>query len=116
MAKKGEKILKLRAKLLLKLVKAWVSLEKITSLQDKDIEGTMGHLLFSKKHIVPPTVLSTIVDEATNQISYEYCEPDVHVSRRKAMVFADSGKVDHEGKYSIFGQIITKLQSDYPAM
>jgi hypothetical protein len=25
------------------------------------------------------------------------------ISRRKAMVFADEGKVDHEGKYTIFG-------------
>lgn len=76
----------------------------------------MAYLLFSKKNIVPSTVLSKIVDEATNQISYEYCEPQVTVSRRKAMVYADSGKVDQEGKYTIFGQVITTLQEDYPEM
>ena len=27
----------------------------------------------------------------------------VKISRRKAMEFADEGKVDHEGKYTIFG-------------
>ena len=103
MAKTGEKLLKMRAKLLLKLVKAWVSLEKIASLDDKEVEGTLAHLLFSNKHLIPPTVLSTIVDSAVESVGYEYCEPGVSVNRRKAMNFAESGKVDHEGKYSIFG-------------
>jgi hypothetical protein len=31
---------------------------------------------------------------------------EVSVSRRKAFNYADSGKIDHEGKYSLFGQII----------
>lgn len=30
------------------------------------------------------------------------------------MVFADSGKVDHEGKYTMFGQIITQLKDTCP--
>lgn len=109
MAKKGEKLLKMRAKLLLKLVKAWVNLNEITSLDGKDVEGTLAHLLFSNKHLVPSTVLSKIVDEAIDQVGNEYCEPDISVNRRKAMNFAESGKIDHEGKYSIFGQIIVAL-------
>lgn len=38
------------------------------------------------------------------------------MSRRKAMVFADSGKVDHEAKYSMFGQIIKQLAESNPDM
>ena len=38
------------------------------------------------------------------------------VSRRKAMVFADEGKVDHEGKYTIFGQVMKQCLTDSPDM
>ena len=38
------------------------------------------------------------------------------MSRRKALVYADSGKIDHEGKYSLFGQIIQQLAQNRPDM
>ena len=49
-----------------------------------------------------PSITNKIVNEMLDQIdsgSMVY----LSVSRRKAMVFADEGKVDHEGKYTIFG-------------
>jgi hypothetical protein len=59
--------------------------------------------------LVPPTVLSKIVDKTCEEVDGGYSR-DVSVSRRKAMVFADSGKIDHEGKYSIYGQVIQQLK------
>jgi len=50
--------------------------------------------------------LSKIVDEQVQSIDGGY-ERQVTVSRRKAMVFADAGKVDHEGKFTMYGQIIS---------
>ena len=64
--------------------------------------GSIGHTLFSKKYLVPPSVLSKIVDEAVNQVS-EGSAGDTTVSRRKAFMFGDSGKIDHEAKYSMYG-------------
>jgi len=32
------------------------------------------------------------------------------------MDFADQGKIDHEGKYSMYGQIVQQLISKYPDM
>jgi len=46
----------------LKLVKAWSTLESISDLQDKEIPGTIGNMLFTYKYLVPPSVLSKIVD------------------------------------------------------
>lgn len=113
LAKKDEDILKLRCKLLLKLVKAWSTLQSISSLEDKEVVGSIGHTLFSKKYLVPPSVLSKIVDEAVNQVSEGY-GGDTTVSRRKAFMFGDSGKIDHEAKYSMYGQIIQQLAQQYP--
>ncbi len=56
-------VIKTRCMLLQSLVKAWIDLQKNVDLKDKNIEGSFAHLLFSKKHIIPPSILSKIVDE-----------------------------------------------------
>ena len=61
-SKKSDKIIKLRSKLLMSLVKSWRTLGKIIDLNDKEIPGTVSNLLFRTKFLVPPTVLSMIVD------------------------------------------------------
>ena len=38
-----------------------------------------------------------------------YGIPRITVSRRKAMMFAESGQTDHEGTKTLFGQILTAL-------
>lgn len=108
LAKKDEYTIKLRCKLLLKLVKAWSTLQTISGLGDKEVVGSIGHTLFMKKYLVPPSVLSKIVDEAVERVS-SGSSGDITVSRRKAFNFGDSGKVDHEAKYSMYGQIIQQL-------
>ena len=40
----------------------------------------------------------------------------MNVSRRKAMIFADSGKVDHEGEKTLFGQIRMQNKNQRPDM
>jgi len=62
LAKKDESVLKLRCKLLLKVVKSWATLQSISDLQDREIPGTIGNILFKNKYLVPPSVLSKIVD------------------------------------------------------
>lgn len=62
LAKKDDSVLKLRCKLLLKLVKSWNTLESISGLQDKETPGTIDNMLFTYKYLVPPSVLSKIVD------------------------------------------------------
>jgi len=100
-----EKAVKLRCKLLLSLVKAWMTIEKVTDLKNKNVPGSIGNLLFTSKYLVPPSVLSVIVDKACQEVDSGY-GPGVAVSRLRAKTFADSGKIDHEGKYTIYGQLI----------
>lgn len=64
LAKKDEKVIKLRCKLLLSLVKAWQQIEKISGLGNKNVPGSVGNILFTTKYLVPPSVLSVIVDKA----------------------------------------------------
>ena len=60
---------------------------------------------------MPSSVLSVIVDKACNDVS-SGGQPSVSVSRLRARAFADSGKIDVEGKYTIYGQLIQQLQAD----
>lgn len=39
-------------------------------------------------------------------------EGNVTIKRRKAFYFANSGQVDHEGKFTIFGQVFQQMKSD----
>merc|ERR1712060_806641 len=66
-------------------------------------------------HIVPSSLLAKIVDDQVSGISTGYAR-DVRVSRRKEMVFADAGKIAHEGKYTMFGQIIQQLNENCAEM
>ena len=68
-AKKPEAVIKLRCKLLIGLVKSWCTLQKISNMDDKHIEGSIANTLFVNKFLVPPSVLSQIVDRAIDQIS-----------------------------------------------
>lgn len=111
LAKKDEKAVKLRAKLLITLVKAWQKIEGTCGIQGKDIPGSIASLLFEKKFLIPPSALSAIVDKACEAVDSSY-ESSVDVNRLRAKAFADKGNIDHEGKYTIFGQIIQRLKSD----
>lgn len=115
LAKKDEKAVKLRCKLLLSLVKAWQTIEKVTDLANKNDKGSIANLLFSSKYLVPPSVLSVIVDKACAEVDSGY-GPSVAVSRLRAKTFEDNGKIDHEGKYTIYGQIIQQLKEESSEM
>ena len=49
-----------------------------------------------------PSVTNKIVNDMLDDIP-SGSMAHVKISRRKAMEFADEGKVDNEGKYTIFG-------------
>ena len=56
------------------------------------------------------TVINSIIDKQLESIP-DGGQAEVSVHRRKAMVFAEEGKIDHEGKYSIYGQIIQGMKA-----
>lgn len=41
-----------------------------------------------------------------------YPEADVTISRRKALMFSETGKVDHAGSSTVFGQVVTGIESE----
>ena len=54
------------------------------------------------------SVINQIVDEQLVNIR-EGRLPKIKVNRRKAFDYFDKGNIDHDGKHSVFGQIITQL-------
>ena len=67
------------------------------------------------KNFAVAAVINQIVDTQLNSIP-NGSTPEIRVNRRKAFEFYDQGNIDHEGKNSIYGQIITQLKNHYPDM
>lgn len=68
-------------------------------------EGSISSAVMKSKHLILPVVILDQIDRIVEQLPTG-CEGSVSISRRKAQIFADSGRIDHEGKFSIFGQIM----------
>jgi len=86
--------------------KAFEAATKFVNLQDRNTENCISHFHFKNKHMVIASVINSIVDKQLENIS-SGSTPNCYINRRKAFVFADEGNVDHEGKYTVFGQVIT---------
>lgn len=95
--------------------KAFEAATKFVNIEDRNTENCISNFHFKNKHMVIASVINTIVDKQLENISGG-STPNVYINRRKAFVFADEGNVDHEGKYTVFGQIITSLRSEVPDM
>ena len=55
-----------------------------------------------------------MIDHQLSKIN-EGDRPEINVNRRRAMVFADEGNIDHEGRHSIYGQVIQQLKEKGPS-
>ena len=105
---KGEQVIKARSELLIGLIKAWLAVAKIFPINN--MSGSIGNKLRQLKFMLPSSVAGKMVDEAIAKLSSGY-GANVEVSRRKAMLFIDKGLIDHEGKYTIYGQIINQMHT-----
>ena len=110
-----EKTIQLRHGMLFSYSKAFETATKFVNTEDRFTENCISNFHFKNKHMVIASVINTIVDKQLENISGGGT-PEVYINRRKAFVFADEGNVDHEGKYTVFGQIITSLRNEVPDM
>jgi E3 ubiquitin-protein ligase HERC2 len=63
------------------------------------------------------SIKNKYIKNIVNNLPTEWDQPSVEVKRRKAQVFRDTGKTDHKGEYTIFGQIWRKLkENNYKSM
>lgn len=97
--------------MLIKFSQAWKELKKITTTSDCNKVGTITNMHVKARNLVLPCVLQPVVDNILGAIDYEREEPSVKLSRRKAMMFADSGMVDNQGTQTLFGQVCTILET-----
>ena len=63
--------------------------------------------------LVLKSIVGELFDRANKAIDVTHDEPTVSISRRKAMMFAETGNVDHAGTSTVFGQIVTNLDRIY---
>lgn len=108
-------VLQQRTTLLIDYTRAFIKATKYVNAADRETPGTLAYHHFRGKALVIPAITSSMVDKEIANIPRGYRQ-DVYVSRGKAMMFADTGAVDHEAKHSILGQIVQELESRNPEM
>jgi len=110
-----ERAIQMRNEMLFKFSKAFSQAVKYVSFEDRSTVGSISYYHFKSKNLVVSSVINKIVDKELQSIP-NGDTPQISCNRRKAFEFFDSGNVDHEGKYSLFGQIITQLKAQVPDM
>ena len=101
-----EKAINLRMAALFKFSKAFSRCVKYVSVDERDVKGTISQKHFTCKALAVATVINQIVDGQLSSLP-NGDTPEIRVNRRKAFEFEEAGNIDHEGKYSIYGQICT---------
>ena len=78
---------------------------KLVNMKERSTPGTFSNQHFVSRHLSLAVAINTVIDRALANIpsgSMAY----TRVNRRKAQEFEEAGNIDHEGKHSIFGQIM----------
>lgn len=101
---------------MIKFMKAWYGLLDFVEIKDCQVKGSLSAHHFKWSSIIVPSITKALVEKEFGLISDSYDCPSANISRRKAMMFADSGKTDHNGSQTVFGQIITTLDASQPNM
>jgi len=107
-------LIQLRKELLLKFNKAFSAMINYVNVQQRNVPGTLSNIHYERRSFSLASVINKMIDTQLNQIS-EGDRPEIQVNRRKAMAFADEGNIDHEGRYSIYGQILQQLKQHGPS-
>jgi len=101
---KNPDIIKNRITMLIDFFKSWSRSTKYVDVSQVNDKKSLAYCIFNTKHLIMQSILDDMIQKEIDKISTGY-NTSAQASRRKAMVFADAGKVDHEGKYTIFGQV-----------
>lgn len=74
--------------------------------------NSAANIFFQVKNMILTSVTMSFVDKKIDNMSTG-SQRDTSIDRHKAKKFEESGKIDHTGEHSVFGQIFTQLKGDY---
>lgn len=77
----------------------------------QQIDGSITNSILKLKRLVMLSFKTKIIQKAIEKLPTESsCSRSIKIKRHPAKAFIDSGKCDHNGKYTIFGQIFTQCK------
>lgn len=107
-----DEILQLRIKLSLAFSQKWLDLAQMVEVADFNKENSLSNIFKKQSWLALPLAVEGIVNQYLTKLMPEDRDmAEVEVSRRKALMFIDSGKTDDTGSFTVFGQIVTQLES-----
>lgn len=87
------------------------TLRQMATSKDK-MSDKLNELFILGKGLAFSSIKNKYIRNIVYNLNCNYDSPEVKVKRRRAQVFKDSGKVDHKGEYTIFGQIWRTLKNN----
>lgn len=102
--------IQMRSDCLVKFNKIFKKALKFIRIDERNEAGTLANRHFKCRDIALTSIINSQIDDALRCVD-DGGTPEINVNRRKAMEYEESGKIDHEGKYSIYGQIISALKN-----
>lgn len=100
----NKEVLKLRTHLLVKFSKVFIDSSKTIKYTGNVAKGTLAYNFLRCKNLVFSSAKDKMLDARLKQRG-GYGIPNMTINRNKAMMYANDGKVDHDGTESIFGQV-----------
>ena len=79
-------------------------------MSERNLEGSFSSKHFASRHLSLSLAINSVIDTQLAKVVEYNQRGHCKVNRRKAQIFQDEGNVDHEGKHSIFGQIMQQMK------
>ena len=99
-----------RKDLLVKFSQVFFKVIKLINMSERNLEGSYSNKHFVSRHLSISLAIDSIIESQLGSIpqtgDMAYCK----VNRRKALIFQEEGNIDHDGKQSIFGQIMQSFR------
>ena len=87
------------------------TLSEMATLKDK-ISDKLNELFILGKGLAFTSIKNKYIRNIVYNLQSNYDQPECKIKRRRAQVYRDSGKVDHKGEYTVFGQIWRTLKNN----
>lgn len=85
-------------------MKAWLKILEFVDNDDCSGEENLSFLHRKNSRLIMKSIMNKLFEEGLKEkLSDSYGEPRVDLSRRKALMFKDSGLVDNAGTSTVFG-------------
>ena len=96
-------VINIRKDVLIKFSQVFFKANKLVNVSNRNFEDSLSSKHFAGRHLSLSFAIDRIIDNQLASIPESQSMGLCKINRSKSQFFHDEGKVDHEGKNSVFG-------------